>query len=370
MKHLRIFFILSLIIGMTMPLQARKKATAVVPHKVVLGVWHTADTADTTVQQLAGWMQPLCDAGITDFYIEGTPEQVELYVQASLQHPGTCVHAWMPTMDACHDSATFSHPEWFEVNRMGNNSLDYNPYVPHYKWLSPAVPEARQWVKDKAARYAKIPGVASVHLDFIRFNDAFLGRYTQEHRFHIQQDHYDAMYDFGYHPMAIAAFKQQFGYSPLELTAPWMSPEWLQFRLNELSSLVNEVADTVHGMGQEVSAAVFPFPTRARMMVYQDWPTWRVDVVCPMNYQSFYKEGIGWIKFSVENGLRETFHHNRYISGIFVHDIGPDDIYRAAQLSVEAGADGVNFFSARALLEDTAKLQSVARFHHDYPSRK
>lgn len=87
-----------------------------------------------------------------------------------------------------------------------------------------------------------------------------------------------------------------------------MSPEWLQFRLNEVSSLVNEIAGETHAKGKLLSAAVFPYPTRARMTVYQDWPTWKLDIVCPMNYQSFYSEGLDWIPFSVENGLRETFH--------------------------------------------------------------
>lgn len=42
-----------------------------------------------------------------------------------------------------------------------------------------------------------------------------------------------------------------------------MSPEWLQFRLNEVTSLVNEIVEATHSEGKLVSAAVFPYPTRA-----------------------------------------------------------------------------------------------------------
>lgn len=151
-------------------------------------------------------------------------------------------------------------------------------------------------MKDKAASYAALEGLTSVHLDFIRYNDAVLGRRLQQYKFKIQQGTYRAEYDFGYHPAAIEKFKKQFGYSPLDLQAPWMSPEWLQFRLNEVSSLVNEIAGETHAKGKLLSAAVFPYPTRARMTVYQDWPTWKLDIVCPMNYQSFYSEGLDWYR--------------------------------------------------------------------------
>lgn len=347
---------------------ADSKADPAAPQPLVLGVWQLAEKG-ITESRAQEWMEPLYDAGITDFYISGTVEQVTAYVQAAKAYDGARVHAWIQTMNGSQDPATFSHPDWFEVNRLGQNSLNDPPYVKDYKWLSPAVPAVRNFVKAKAARYARIPGISSVHLDFIRFNDAFLGRYSQEHYFHIQQDSYEAKYDFGYHPMAIAAFKKEFGYSPLDLSSPWMSPEWLQFRLNEITSLVNEIVDTVHSIGPLVSAAVFPFPTRARMMVYQDWPTWKVDILCPMNYQTYYKEGFNWIKFSVENGLRETFHHNTYISGVAVHNQSATDLYQAAKISAEAGADGVNFFSAPALLKSPEKLKAVERFHHDYPNR-
>ena len=330
MKHLSVIIaaVAFLLGGSFSPLSAKNKKEKAVPEqKVPLGVWEDVDKT-ATVADIVAWMKPFDEAGIKHYYMAGKPEVVARYIEAAKSYPGAKIHAWIHTVNVPGDSVAMSHPEWFEVNRVGYNSYEYDPYVKHYKWLSPSVPEARAHMKAVAASYAVLDGLASVHLDFIRYNDVVLGRNLQKNK-----------------------FKKQFGYSPLDLRAPWMSPEWLQFRLNEVTSLVNEIADEVHAQGKQLSAAVFPYPTRARMTVYQDWPTWHVDIVCPMNYQSFYSEGIDWIKFSVENGLRETFHKNMYVSGLFVPDITADELYKAAKLSIEAGADGVcQPFEGRDLL--------------------
>lgn len=110
---------------------------------------------------------------------------------------------------------------------------------------------------------------------------------------------------------------------------------------------------------------MFPYPTRARMTVYQDWPAWDIDIVCPMNYNSFYLEGIDWIGFSVENGVRETQGKNLYVSGLFVPDLSAEELYQAAKLSIEKGAKGVNFFNARSLLRGD-KLKAVERINQEF----
>ena len=53
------------------------------------------------------------------------------------------------------------------------------------------------------------------------------------------------------------------------------------------------------------------------------------------------------------------------MSGLFVPDITAEELYTAAKLSIEAGADGVNFFNARSLLKD-GKLQVVSRINQEY----
>ena len=58
-----------------------------------------------------------------------------------------------------------------------------------------------------------------------------------------------------------------------------------------------------------------------------------------------------------------------YVSGLFVPDITADELYKAAKLSIEAGADGVNFFNARALLKDN-KLDVVKKLNAEYNAVK
>ena len=365
MKHfLNIVLTVAFALCFAVPGMSRDKKKKDGEQKIALGVWDDVDKK-ASVEDIVQWMKPLDEAGIKNYYMCGTPEEVARYIQAAKSYPGAKVHAWMFAMNAPRDSVAYEHPEWFDVNRVGYNSYEYDPYVKHYKWLSPSHPGARQHVKDKAASFAALDGLESVHLDFIRYNDAVLGRKLQKDKFKIEQDSYRAEYDFGYHPVAIEKFKAIFGYSPLDIHALWLSPEWLQFRLNEVSSLVNEIAEESHAAGKKVSAAVFPFPTRARMTVYQDWPTWNIDIVCPMNYNSFYSEGIDWVGFSVENGIRETMGKNDYVSGLFVPDLTEDELYEASKLSIEKGAKGVNFFNARSLIRGD-KLGAVKKLNEEY----
>ncbi len=330
-----------------------------------LGVWQDETGKTYSVDHIKAWMQPFYDAGIRNFYICTSVDMIKRYVEAAQSMPGAKIHAWIFSLNACNDTDLYVHKDWFDVNRKGENSLDNPPYTKIYRWLSPSVPAVRDWLKRKADSYASIPGLASVHLDFIRYNDRFLGRYSQEHYFHIDQTDIAPEYDFGYHPKAIEKFKQKFGYSPLDLSAPGLSPEWNQFRMDEVTSLVNEVVDEVHKRNVQVTAAVFPFPERARMMVLQNWPTWNVDAVLAMNYQHFYKERLDWNRFSVEAGLEETRHHNRYIAGIFVGNLNASEIYQVAKMDIEAGADGISFFSANPLKKD-GKLETVRRIYDEF----
>ena len=39
----------------------------------------------------------------------------------------------------------------------------------------------------------------------------------------------------------------------------------------------------------QISAAVFPYPEMSRQMVRQDTSKWGLDIICPMNYNHFYR---------------------------------------------------------------------------------
>ena len=86
------------------------------------------------------------------------------------------VHAWMWTLNRPGDTIAQKHPEWYAVNRAGKNSLEYRAYVNYYQWLSPFHPEARNHIKNNVKELATIKGLASIHLDYVRYVDVILGK--------------------------------------------------------------------------------------------------------------------------------------------------------------------------------------------------
>ena len=131
---------------------------------------------------------------------------------------------------------------------------------------------------------------------------------------------------------------------------PELSTEWRQFRLNAVTSLVNEIAAEVHAKNQHLSAAVFPFPEMSRQMVRQAWDDWNLDYVFPMIYHNFYRQNIPWIGFATEQGLRDVdypLYTGLYLPGFE----NPADFEEAIRLAKEKGAAGVCLFTADGMKE-------------------
>jgi uncharacterized lipoprotein YddW (UPF0748 family) len=192
----------------------------------------------------------------------------------------------MWTLNRPGDTIANKNPDWYAVNRNGQNSLDYRAYVDYYQWLSPFHPDARNHIINNAKRLMQVDGLESVHLDYVRFPDVILGADLQP-KYNIVQDKELPEYDFGYHPRARKEFKKIFDKDPIDFKNPELSTEWRQFRLNAVSSLVNEIIAISHSKNKKVTAAVFPFPEMSRQMVRQAWNDWNLDQVYPMLYQNF-----------------------------------------------------------------------------------
>ena len=99
------------------------------------------------------------------------------------------------------------NPDWYAVNKKGQNSLEYRAYVDYYQWLSPFHPEARKYVINNAKKLMEVEGLASVHLDYVRYPDVILGADLQP-KYNIVQDTEMPEYDYDYHPNARAGFKK------------------------------------------------------------------------------------------------------------------------------------------------------------------
>ena len=320
------------------------------------------DNTSRTDQQWDSVFTKFHNAGITDFFMLADPAELSRMVRLT-KGKGIRIHGWIITFRRPDDTVAEKHPDWYSVNREGKNSLEYNPYIKEYQWLSPFSNGAREYIKKNIEAVAEVKGLASVHLDYVRYCDVFLPVGLQP-RYNLVQDHQMPQFDFGYHPEARKEFKRIFGVDPMKMKHPELSIEWLQFRLNAVTSLVNELADIAHEHHTKISAAVFPFPELSRVYVRQDWSSWNLDIALPMLYNNYYNEDINWIGFCTAQGVREV--HGRFpiYSGLFVPALSPEKLKEAILISRENGASGVSFFNMHVLTD--AHLKVIKQLNQEF----
>lgn len=289
------------------------------------------------------------ELGISEVLVGGSPESLQQIVDLAKSY-NIKIHAWMWTLNRPGDSIAKQHPEWYSVNRLGQNSLEYRAYVDYYQWLSPFHPEARAHIRSKVTELLKVKDLASIHLDYVRYVDVILGADLQP-KYDLIQTTEMPEYDFGYHPIAREGFKSIFGYDPAELEHPELSTEWRQYRLNAITSLVNEMVEMAHKGHTKMTAAVFPFPEMSRQMVRQAWNDWHLDAAFPMVYHNFYKENINWIGFATRQGVQAV--DFSIYSGLYVSSLSsPQDFEKAIRIAKDNGARGVSLFTVDQLNDD------------------
>ena len=304
--------------------------------------------------------------GISEILVGAGPEFLTQLIPLANEF-NIKTHAWMWTLNRPNDSIAMQHPEWYAVNRLGHNSLDYRAYVDYYQWLSPFHPGAREHIKQKVELLAKVKGLSSIHLDYIRYVDVILGADLQP-KYNLIQEKEMPEYDYDYHPLAREGFKAIFNKDPGEFDHPELSTEWRQFRLNAITTLVNEIAEIAHKEDQKITAAVFPFPEMSRQMVRQAWDDWHLDAAFPMLYNNFYRENINWIGFATEQGVRDV--DFPIIAGLYAPALRePADLERAIRLVKEKGAVGVSIFTADNLsVEQNNVIKKLNNeFNHPTP---
>lgn len=233
------------------------------------------------------------EAGIDGVMLNApTPDDYRVAIPIAQKH-GIEVYAWLWTMNPEHDRDAIlkEHPEWFSVNHNGQSLADTTAYVDYYKFMCPALPEVREFIKKKIEAYCEVEGLNGIAIDYNRFVDVILPT-TLWPKYGIVQDQEYPQWDFGYHPAMIEKFKAAYGYDPREQEDPSQDEKWLQFRCDQITEVANMIADVVHSYGKKMAASPFPTPKMASKMVRQDWGKWNLDIVFPMVYHNFYTEDI------------------------------------------------------------------------------
>ena len=77
------------------------------------------------------------------------------------------LYAWIWTLRprGDRDRLLKVHPDWFDCNRMGKSLVEERPYLDTYAFLSAAVPEVREYVRENVRQVCQIDGIEGICLD-------------------------------------------------------------------------------------------------------------------------------------------------------------------------------------------------------------
>ena len=276
------------------------------------------------------------------------PKELERLVPIAKEE-GLKVHAWIMAMNRPNDSIALQHPEWYMVNRDGKSCYDTRPYVDYYQWLCPTRKESRNHILGLVEGLAKVAGIESVHLDYIRFPDIYLPIALLP-KYNLKQDTEMAAYDFCYCDVCIHEFEKVHHKNPRDSDNTAIDMEWKNFRLNAIKSVVDDAYAIVHKYNKKLTAAVFPYPEMADHMVRQRWDKWNIDEVYPMIYHSFYNEEIDWIGYATQQGVLDVQNKIAINTGVYLPPFtASDELKEAVLLAKENGAKGVAFYEGPGL---------------------
>jgi uncharacterized lipoprotein YddW (UPF0748 family) len=277
------------------------------------------------------------------------------------------VHSWKWIMNSVNIDLLRKNPNWASVNRLGVSTLESPPYVSYYRFLCPALPEVREYIYDNIDDYLEIDGLRGLSLDYCRYVDVILPEKLWE-KYGIVQDKEYPEWDYGYHSYLINLFKDKYGYDPRVLENPAIDSQWVQFRELQVNEIAWEIARMTRTSGKQISASPFPTPSLARKHVRQDWGSWDLDMVFPMIYSSFYKEGgESWFLQCIEECQESMSDKNTLVfPGIFAegHRGNEFSMAKALKITLESGSTGFAIFSYESLNEEEWSI--IKSFTHKY----
>ncbi|PCH75759.1 MAG: hypothetical protein COB98_08285 [Flavobacteriaceae bacterium] len=332
------------------------KETVLEKEAFEFGVWITASDK-TSNEDYAVEFKKYKDAGIDEVLINTNTDPVLLQrITPVATEAGLKVHAWIMTMNRPGDTVALQHPEWYAVSREGKSCFDTRPYVGYYQWLCPNREESRNHILGLIEGLAKVEGIESVHLDYIRFADIFLPIGLLP-KYDLVQETEMAEYDFCYCEVCIEKFQAAHHKNPLESANTSIDMEWKQFRLNSVKNIVDDAYKIAHKYNKRLTAAVFPYPEMADHMVRQRWDKWNIDEVYPMIYHGFYNEEIDWIGYATKQGVEDVKDKGIGINtGIYMPPFkSAEEVKQAIMFAKDNGAKGVTFFDGPALTPEYLK---------------
>lgn len=254
------------------------------------------------------------------------------------------VQCWMWTMNSGG-----AKPEWLSYNKQGHSLKDSMAYVGYYKFMCPAMPEVREYIKSNMRALMSVEGMHGLHMDYVRYVDVILPKGLQP-KYNLVQDREMPKYDYGYHPYMRKIFKEEYGVDPVEIEDEEMDKTWRRFRLDKLNEAISEFRELADSFGVELTAAVFPTPEMSAYMVRQDWGVWPLHRAFPMQYHNFYEAEYDWITECTKDSRATMNENTMLIPGLYIpalQDSG--SLTQAIQAAFDGGAEGVALFEFHGL---------------------
>ncbi|MFC1764496.1 hypothetical protein ACFL6U_20810 [Planctomycetota bacterium] len=302
----------------------------------------------------ASWQEvcaTLSENNIKGLFIEGGDIPTLELVIPIAQTYGIQVHSWFWTMNRPHDKEAWQHPDWFMVSRKGESCYEKQPYVDYYKWVCPSKAPVREHIQAKVEALCQIPGLAGIHLDYIRYPDVILPIALQP-KYNLVQDREFPEFDFCYCADCRQQFKQRSGIDITSLEDPTANEAWRQYRYDSITEVVNHLTNIVYSHDKQITAAVFPYPKLARTICRQSWDDWNLDAVFPMIYNYFYNEDTAWIGEATRHGVQDLQGKRPLFAGLFLERMTSAEIAQAKEIALAAGAQGVCFFAYSTLNDE------------------
>jgi len=301
----------------------------------------------------------LKETGIDGIMLNASgPDDYRKAIPIAHKH-GIEVYAWLWTMNLEHDRERIikEHPDWFSVNREGKSLLEEKAYVDYYKFMCPALPEVREYIKNKIKAYCEVEGLNGISIDYHRFVDVILPT-TLWPNYGIVQDREYPEWDYGYHPAMIELFQSEYGYDPREQEDPSTDEKWLQFRCDQITEVANEIAEVVHSYGKVMAASPFPTPAMSRKMVRQDWGKWNLDIVFPMVYHNFYTGDVSFISDCTIENVRDKNPNTTLYCGMMATN--GQMMFDCMDEALNNGAEGISIFTVNTLRSPEIRAQFKA----------